>query len=57
MMYLYNDLDLTFTKKISNCLISISQGIVSSWANNSVNFQPIFTNEVSKLKVKAFSIQ
>ena len=52
-MYLDNFyLDLTLTKLRSNCLVSVNQGMVFSRANNSINFQPIFTNEVSKFKLR-----
>ena len=33
---------------------SANQGILSSRANSSVNFQPAFSNEVSKSKLRYF---
>ena len=53
----YNPGDKTFEtdfKYRSNNLLSANQGSMYSRANNSVNFQPIFTNQVSKSKLIRF---
>ena len=39
-------------KQMSDYLVSVYQRLVSSGANNFVNFHPIFTNEVSKSKLR-----
>ena len=52
-MYIYNYLDVAFTSEDQTVWYpQIKQGIMSSRANNSVNFQQIFTNEGSKFKLR-----
>ena len=47
LLRLYPDLQ----SKDQNHLVSANQGILSSRANNALNFLQIFTNEVSKSKL------